>query len=166
MLELTGRGDGQLRDPKRNLAVRPDDPYVPAEVVRKYGLRGGEHLEGAIEPAQGGANGTHLKLTSVNNIEIANWEPPPVLEDTTAIDPDRQLRFSTPGGPHGMWIIDILTPIGFGQRGLLVAAPRTGKTVLLQQIAHGVATNYPEVYMIVLLVDERPEEVTEMRRNV
>jgi len=92
--------------------------------------------------------------------------PTPPLSDTTAIDPREPLHFDTPGGPLTMRVVDLFTPIGRGQRGLIVAPPRTGKTILLQQMAHGIATNYPEVYMIVLLIDERPEEVTDMKRNV
>ena len=86
--------------------------------------------------------------------------------DLTAIDPKQAVRFETHGGPMSMRIVDLLTPIGLGQRGLIVAAPRTGKTVLLQQMAAGIAANHPDVYMMVLLIDERPEEVTDMRRTV
>jgi transcription termination factor Rho len=88
------------------------------------------------------------------------------FEDLTAIDPGRPVCFETPGGSPSMRVIDLMTPIGFGQRGLIVAPPRTGKTILLQQMAEGVATNHPDAHLIVLLVDERPEEVTDMRRSV
>jgi transcription termination factor Rho len=108
-------------------------------------------------------------LKSVDAIEetpVGDFEIPHVFEEQTVIDPQEQLRFETEGGPLTMRVVDLMTPVGKGQRGLIVAPPRTGKTILLQQLAGGVAANHPEVYTIVLLVDERPEEVTEMRRSV
>jgi transcription termination factor Rho len=165
LLELSGNG-GYLRDAKRNLSIKPDDPPVPAAVVSKFGLRGGESLEGEIvaDPDKGGQKS--LRLHKINGIPVDEWRQPPPLEETVAIDPERPLQFSTPGGPLSMRVLEMFTPIGLGQRGLIVAPPRTGKTVLLQQMAHGIAANHPEIYMVVLLIDERPEEVTEMRRNV
>jgi transcription termination factor Rho len=160
---MSARGDGRLRDPARNLAARPTDAYVSVDLVHKYGLRGGELIAGVNEP-QGGR--TTLRVESINTIAADRWTPPLPLADTIAIDPIEALQFDTPGGPLSMRLIDLFTPIGRGQRGLIVAPPRTGKTILLEQMAHGLATNHPDVYMIVLLVDERPEEVTEMRRNV
>ncbi len=165
MLELSEHGDGYLRRPKTNLAIKPDDPFVPAKIVTRFGLRGGELLQGEGVPADNGGP-VSLELREINGIPAEKWETPPPLEETVAIDPHRPLRFSTSDGPLSTRIVDLFTPIGFGQRGLLVASPRTGKTVLLQQMAHGISVNHPDVYMVVLLVDERPEEVTEMRRNV
>ncbi len=164
VLELLDGGNACLRDLKRHLVPRDSDPRVPIELVRKLQLRGGELLEGQCEGAGG-----RRRLTSIDTIEgiaVKDWLPPKPLSDTTAIDPLEPLRFSTKGGPQSMWVVDLFTPIGRGQRGLIVAPPRTGKTVLLEQMAHGVATNYPDIHMIVLLIDERPEEVTEMRRSV
>lgn len=162
VLELLN-GHGYLRDPKVNLAKRPADPPLTAEVVTQFGLRGGELIVGNV----GGDNGQpEVTLDEINGIAVDRWQAPAALEDTTAIDPEQPLIFATPGGPVSMRIVQLFTPIGRGQRGLIVAPPRTGKTVLLQQMAHGLAVNHPEIYMIVLLVDERPEEVTEMRRNV
>lgn len=168
VLELADQHSGFLREAKRNYTPRNDDPFVSADAVRKFGLRGGELIAGPTAPVQNKGNRTS-KLTRVdriNGIEIAQWAPPPELSDTTAIDPNEPLHFDTPGGPTTMRVIQLFTPIGRGQRGLIVAPPRTGKTILLQQMAHGIATNHPEIYMIVLLIDERPEEVTEMKRNV
>jgi transcription termination factor Rho len=168
VLELDQQGAGFLRSPKRHLGVHADDPYVAADVVRKFGLRGGELLVGPTARVDNKGN-RRWKLGRVETVEgqpSADWMAPTPLAETTAIDPQQALRFSTPGGPHTMWVVDLFTPIGRGQRGLIVAPPRTGKTILLQQMAHGIAVNHPEIYMIVLLVDERPEEVTEMRRNV
>ena len=167
VLDLNERGVGFLRDPKRYFVVRPTDPYVPPEAVRKFALRGGEMLAGPVVPARRGDRAFRLeRLEQINGVPIDDWEPPTPLQETTAIDPHEALQFDTPGGPLTMRVVDLFTPIGRGQRGLIVAPPRTGKTVLLQQMAHGIAENHPEIYMIVLLVDERPEEVTDMRRNV
>ena len=163
VLELADQGAGFLRDPKRNLMVKPDDAYVSADAIRKFALRGGETLAGPTAPATKGNRSVKLtRIEHINGLPAAKWTAPAPLEEMTAIDPHEALRFSTPGGPKSMWVVDMFTPIGKGQRGLIVAPPRTGKTVLLQQMAHGLAENHPDAYMIVLLIDERPEEVTEM----
>ncbi len=168
VLELDEQKTGYLRSPKRHLVARPDDPLVSPEAIRKFALRGGETLRGPVVSVNGKGQRRHKlgRIEAINGVAPADWVPPTPLNETTAIDPTEALRFSTEGGPHTMWVVDLFTPIGRGQRGLIVAPPRTGKTVLLQQMAHGIATNHPEVYMIVLLIDERPEEVTDMRRNV
>ncbi len=170
VLELAERGGGFLRDPKRNFAPRADDPSIPNDAIRKFGLRGGEALSGKAAASQGGGKGQRnvlvCRIETINGVPIDQWVNPPLISDTTAIDPHEAIRFDTPGGPASMRVVEMFTPIGRGQRGLIVAPPRSGKTVLLQQMAHGVAANHPDIYMIVLLIDERPEEVTEMRRNV
>ncbi len=168
VLELNGKGGGYLRAIPRHLIANPNDAYVGAEVIRKHGLRGGEFVIGTAQAVEGRSAYAEkvTELTQIGKTPVSDWMPPAPLESTTAIDPDVRLRFSTPGGPRTMWVVDLFTPIGMGQRGLIVAPPRTGKTVLLQQMAHGIATNHPAVYMLVLLIDERPEEVTEMRRSV
>jgi len=168
VLEIDAQGVGFLRSLKRHLTVHPDDPYVSPDAVRRFGLRGGELLSGPVGRVENKGN-RRYKLARIDLIEgrpATDWLPPKPLAETTAVDPTQVLRFSTPGGPLTMRVVDLFTPIGRGQRGLIVAPPRTGKTVLLQQMAHGIAQNHPDVYMIVLLIDERPEEVTEMRRNV
>ncbi|MGE3818493.1 MAG: transcription termination factor Rho [Isosphaeraceae bacterium] len=167
VLELSPKGDGFLRDPKRNLKASPADANVPAHLVTRFGLRSGALVSGVAEPGPKPANPP--TLVEVGTVE---GQPPETLaasqsfEDRTAIDPTERIRLETGAEPLGMRVMDLLTPIGKGQRGLLVAPPRSGKTILLQQIAHAVATNHPEVTLIVLLVDERPEEVTETRRAV
>ncbi len=168
VLELDPQGAGFLRSLKRHLLVHVDDPYVSADAVKKFGLRGGELLAGPVARVDNKGNRRFklARIDRVEGIEATAWQTPPPLAETTAIDPCERLRFDTPGGPLTMRVVDLFTPIGKGQRGLIVAPPRTGKTILLQQMAHGIAVNHPDVYMIVLLVDERPEEVTEMRRNV
>ncbi len=168
VLELDPQGVGALRSLTRHLVARADDPFVPIDAVRKFNLRGGELLRGysATQDRNGQRRVKLTRIETIDGVAAEKYEAPPALNDTTAIDPHEPLRFSTKGGPKTMWVVDLFTPIGQGQRGLIVAPPRTGKTVLLQQMAHGIATNHPDVYMIVLLIDERPEEVTEMRRNV
>ncbi|MCG3128338.1 MAG: Transcription termination factor Rho [Phycisphaerae bacterium] len=168
VLELVDQNSGFLRDPKRNFVARPDDPYVSLDVIRRFQLRGGETIAAATAPVQNKGNRTVkvARVLQINGVNADNWTSPAELSEQTAVDPHEVLRFDTPGGPLTMRIVDLLTPIGRGQRGLIVAPPRTGKTILLQQMAHGIYVNHPDVYMIVLLIDERPEEVTEMKRNV
>ena len=167
VLEIVDQGAGFLRDARRSFAARPDDAYVSNEALRKFGLRGGELLAGpSVRVKKGNRSRKLSRIALINGVAAEDWEPPPRLEDTTAVDPEEPLRFDTPGGPLTMRIDDLFTPIGLGQRGLIVAPPRTGKTILLQQMAHGIAENHPDIYMIVLLIDERPEEVTDMRRSV
>ena len=167
--EGQGRYGGYLRNPEANYRIRPNDVVVPAELCRRLGLRGGETLVGT--PANG-SNKNRSGKSTLTEVELINgrsvddhFETTP-FEELTAIDPEDQLRFETSGGSPSMRVVDLMTPIGLGQRGLIVASPRTGKTILLQQMACGVAANHPDVHVIVLLVDERPEEVTEMRRSV
>lgn len=164
VLEIGERGEAWLRDLSKHLVPRPGDPGVSRDLIRKLGLRGGEWLSGSLE---GGAGARRLtKILRINDQPTADWIAPTPLNETVAIDPTSPLRFSTKAGPLTMRVVDMFTPIGRGQRGLIVAPPRTGKTILLQQMAHGIALNYPDVHMIVMLIDERPEEVTDMRRNV
>jgi transcription termination factor Rho len=166
VLESGGRSDAFLRDLKRHLVPRGDDPVVSAEGIRKLGLRGGELLAGPLSGGKGRSPRRLGRIERVEGIAAEDWLPPPQLNETTAIDPTEPLQFSTKGGPATMRVVDMFTPIGRGQRGLIVAPPRTGKTILLQQMAHGITINYPDVHQIMMLIDERPEEVTDMRRNV
>ncbi|MDM8006271.1 MAG: transcription termination factor Rho [Phycisphaerae bacterium] len=167
-LELQEKGGGFLRSPRRNYAVHPTDAFVPDSMIKRWHLRGGEAVSGI-----GGVNGhggrsrlVLSSLQSINGLEPAAYAELTDFADLTVIDPTSRLRFEMPGGSLSMRVVDLMTPIGLGQRGLIAAPPRTGKTVLLQQMAAGLAANHPDVYMMVLLVDERPEEVTEMRRTV
>ena len=170
-LELQERGGGFIRSPKRNYAVQPTDAFVPADLIHRWALRGGELLAGTAEKAngRGGRSSGPLvlkNLESINGLAPDHYGEIKPFNELTAIDPRQRIRFETPGGPLTMRVVDLMTPIGRGQRGLIAAPPRTGKTVLLQQMAAGIAANHPDVYMMVLLIDERPEEVTEMRRTV
>src|SRR6478609_8382832 len=166
VLELHPKGFGFLRNPSRHYAAQAGDPYVPAPLIQKHSLREGMLVGGVIEPPRKGASGP--RLTAVARIE--DQEPRQVAfrnwDELTPIDPHEQIVLETPGGPLTTRVMDLFTPIGKGQRGLIVAPPRTGKTVLLSHIAAAVAQNHPEMHLIMLLVDERPEEVTEMRRTV
>jgi transcription termination factor Rho len=132
-------------------------------------LKGGEIISGTAPKSSASDRRGALELDSIatiNGLSVDDSLSLKSFEDLTAIDPRQAVRFETPGGPLTMRVVDLMTPIGLGQRGLIVAPPRTGKTILLQQMAAGVAANHPDVYMMVLLIDERPEEVTEMRRSV
>ncbi len=165
VLEMHPKGYGFLRDPARHYRAQSADPYVPAPLIQKLHLREGLHLTGPLEPPR---KGTSPRLAKVDQIEGQ-----PVIgfslrtfDDLTPVDPSQRIRLETAQQPLTTRVMDLLTPIGRGQRGLIVAPPRTGKTVLLQHIAHAVAANHPEMHVIVLLIDERPEEVTEMRRTI
>lgn len=165
ILEVYSRGYGFLRNPLKSFTVQPNDAYVPAPLIEKYGLRAGLRVAGRVEEnkkVQG------YRLTSVERIE---GEDPARykqrnFDELTPIDPHEWLRLETGPEPLTTRVMDLLTPIGKGQRGLIVAPPRSGKTILLQHVALAIAQNYPEMIVMMLLVDERPEEVTDMRRKV
>ena len=132
-------------------------------------MRGGETIVGIVQAGAGRGRHRAPELTEVetiNGLPVGDYFETKAFDELTAIDPHRQIRFETPGGSPSMRVVDLMTPIGFGQRGLIVAPPRTGKTILLQQMATGAAVNHPGLHVMVLLIDERPEEVTEMRRTV
>ena len=163
------RGGGYLRRPDRNYRAVGGDARLPPELVGHCGLRGGETVDGLAIWARGSKGGDTCELVEIESInglapeEYAEVRP---LTELTPIDPCEPIRFETPGGPPTMRVVDLMTPIGRGQRGLIVSPPRTGKTVLLKHMAAGVAANYGDVFIMVLLIDERPEEVTELRRAV
>jgi len=160
---------GRLRSPDFSYRIRPNDIFVPLKLCQSLGLRGGEAIVGTLRPRAASGRASARELTDVTSIDggtVDDYLAAKPFEELTAIDPQDRVRFETPGGSVSMRIIDLMTPIGFGQRGLIVAPPRTGKTVLLQQMAEGVAANHPDVHMILLLIDERPEEVTAMQRSV
>jgi transcription termination factor Rho len=166
VLELHPKGFGFLRNPARHYSPQAGDPYVPAPLIQKHSLREGMLVGGVVEPPRKGASGprltavAHIETQEPRQVAFRNWD------ELTPIDPHEQINLETPAGPLTTRVMDLFTPIGKGQRGLIVAPPRTGKTVLLSHIAQAVAANHPEMHLIMLLVDERPEEVTEMRRTV
>ena len=165
VLELLPDGFGFLRTPDYNYMPCPDDIYVSPSQIRRFGLRNGNIVAGQIRPPK-----ESEKYFALLRVEMVNYEDPEsltekvVFEDLTPLHPEGRFILETTPEEINMRIIDMVTPIGKGQRGLIVAPPRTGKTVLLQKIANSISTNHPEVYLIILLIDERPEEVTEMER--
>jgi transcription termination factor Rho len=165
VLELHTKGYGFLRSTARNFNPQPTDPYVGTPLIQKHGLREGLLLSGPVEPAR---KGSGPRLARVERIEGAPLEKYSrrKFDDLTPIDPHEHIKLETGREPLTTRVMDLLTPIGKGQRGLIVAPPRTGKTVLLQHIAQAVSTNHPEMHLIMLLIDERPEEVTDIRRTV
>jgi transcription termination factor Rho len=165
VLELHAKGFGFLRNPARNYVSQPGDPYVPAQLIQKHHLRAGELVAGATEPGKKGSGPRLVRIATIEGLPPAQ-HPRRNFDDLTPIDPHEQIVLETGTEPVTTRVMDLLTPIGKGQRGLIVAPPRTGKTILLQQIAQAVAKNHPEMHVMMLLIDERPEEVTEMRRTV
>ena len=165
VLELNPKGFGFLRQPAKSYAAQPADPYVPGPLIQKFKLREGTQVTG---PLEAGKKGNGPRLAHVDQIEGMPPEKYPRrnFDDLTPIDPHEQIVLETGAEPLTTRVMNMLTPIGKGQRGLIVAPPRTGKTILLQHIAQAVVKNHPEMNLIMLLVDERPEEVTEMRRTV
>ena len=171
VLEVLQDGFGFLRSPEANYLPGPDDIYVSPDMIRQYSLRTGDTVEGMIEEPN--ENERYFALISVDRI---NFEDPEKARHKVAFDnltplyPDERLKMEIEDDPttkdRSARVIDLVAPIGKGQRSLIVAPPRTGKTVLLQNIAHSIEKNHPEVYLIVLLIDERPEEVTDMQRSV
>ena len=164
IVEVSGKGFGFLRDPKRNFVQHPSDIFVTPEVCRRYSLRDGMWIRGEIRR---GNRGPQLhKLTAIEGEDPEKYRAIPMFEELTTINPNHRIKLETDPDRFTTRVIDMMAPIGRGQRGLIVAPPRTGKTTLLQHIAEAVIKNHPDMKLIILLVDERPEEVTEIRRTV
>ncbi|MCD6525882.1 MAG: transcription termination factor Rho [Desulfuromonas sp.] len=167
VLEILPDGFGFLRATDANYLPGPDDIYVSPSQIRRFSLRTGDTISGQIRPPKEGER--YFALLKVSEI---NFEDPSVARKKTLFDnltplhPQDRLILETTSDNIPMRVIDLVSPIGKGQRGLIVAPPRTGKTVLLQNLANSITTNHPEAYLIVLLIDERPEEVTDMQRSV
>ncbi len=167
MLDLRDEGYGFLRI--NGYLPSRDDVYVSVKQARQFGLRKGDHLKGASRPAgRNEKNPALLRIDTVNGVDPEAARQRPRFEDLTPLFPDEKLRLEVPTTRRNMTarIIDLISPIGKGQRGLIVSPPKAGKTTIMKQIARSIETNNPEVHLIVLLVDERPEEVTDMRRWV
>ena len=167
VLEVLPDGFGFLRAPDYNYLPGPDDIYVSPSQMRKFDLQTGDTVSGQIRPPKEGE-----RYFALIKVEAVNFEAPEqardklFFENLTPLYPQERFRLETSAGNLAGRVMDLMTPIGKGQRGLIVAAPRTGKTMLLQNIAQSISANQPEVYLIVLLIDERPEEVTDMQRSV
>ena len=160
-------GFGFLRAPDYNYLPGPDDIYVSPSQIRKFDLQTGDTVSGQIRPPKEGE-----RYFALIKVEAVNFESPGAVKDKlffenlTPLYPEERVNLETTPDNLSARVMDLMTPIGKGQRGLIVAAPRTGKTMLLQSIAQSIAANHSEVYLIVLLIDERPEEVTDMQRSV
>ncbi len=167
-LEMLPDGYGFLRSPDYNYIASPDDVYVSIPVVRQYGLKTGDTIECTIRPPREGERYFPInKVLKINGLPADQVRDRVSFEHLTPLFPDEKFRLCKGyNDPLSCRVIDLFAPIGKGQRGLIVAQPKTGKTVLLKDIANAIAANHPEVYMIVLLIDERPEEVTDMARSV
>lgn len=167
VLELMPENYGFLRSSDYNYLSSPDDVYVTPQTIKLYGLKTGDTLYGKIRPPREGEKYFALtKLELINGKSIEETRDRVHFDYLTALFPTEKLFLSTKPNVVSTRVIDMFAPIGKGQRGLIVAQPKTGKTMLLKDIANGIAANHPEVYMIVLLIDERPEEVTDMQRSV
>jgi len=166
ILELHPNGYGFLRGLENNYARERTDPFVPATMIEKYRLREGLLISGMVQQNRR-QQGPRLKeITDVDGMKPEEYVNVKNFDQLTPINPEVWLKLETGPQPLTTRVMDLLTPLGKGQRALIVAPPRTGKTILLQHISQAISTNYPELHLIVLLIDERPEEVTDMRRNV
>jgi transcription termination factor Rho len=166
-LEVLPDGYGFLRSAAHNYLASPEDIYVSPSQIRRLGLRTGLVVEGPIRlPVDGQENFALMQVEAVNGHSPEEKTSATTFEDLTPLHPDRRLVLETEGDEIAMRVVDLVTPIGMGQRGLIVSPPRAGKTILLQKIALSLKRNHPDSYLIVLLVDERPEEVTDMVRTV
>jgi transcription termination factor Rho len=166
-LETMMDGYGFLRSSDYNYMSSPDDVYVSPSQIKLFGLKTGDTVRGTIRPPKEGEKYFALiKVESINGRMPAEVRDRIAFEHLTPLFPDERLRLADNASTYSTRIIDILAPIGKGQRGLIVAQPKTGKTILLKEIANAIAKNHPEVYLLVLLIDERPEEVTDMQRSV
>lgn len=167
VLEVLPDGYGFLRSVDYNYLPSPDDIYVSPSQIKKFLLRTGDTVSGQVRPPKEGE-----RFFALLKVEAVNFESPDTIRDRILFDnltplyPHEKLNLETAPGEYGMRIMDLFTPIGKGQRGLIVSPPKSGKTILLQTIANSITKNHPEVHLIVLLIDERPEEVTDMERHV
>lgn len=167
VLEVLNDGFGFLRSPDYSYQPGPDDIYLSPSQIRKFSLKTGDTITGQVRPPKDGE-----RYFALLKVETINYDSPLVAREKMHFDnltpqfPTEKIHLETIKTGYSGRIMDLLTPIGKGQRGLIVAPPRTGKTMLLQSIANSITTNHPEIYLIVLLIDERPEEVTDMRRHV
>ena len=167
ILEVMGDGYGFLRSPDFNYLPGPDDIYVSPSQIKKFGLRTGHQISGKIRPPK-----AKERFYALLKVDMVNEKPPDdvkqsiLFDNLTPLHPEEKFNLETDGKNLSTRIMDLISPIGKGQRGLIVAQPKTGKTILLQEIANAIRQNHPKTHMIILLIDERPEEVTDMKRSV
>src|SRR3989344_5364884 len=167
VLEILPDGFGFLRSPNYNYLPGPDDIYISPSQIKKFSMRKGDTVAGEVRPPKEGERFfALLQVKTVNGESLENIRERPLFDNLTPLYPNGRLTLETLKTEINMRVLDLVSPIGKGQRGLIVAAPRTGKTIILQKIANAITENHPEVVLIVLLIDERPEEVTDMQRSV
>ena len=167
VLEVLPDGYGFLRSSDYNYLPSPDDIYVSPSQIKKFALRTGDFVSGQVRPPKEGERFfALLRVEAVNGIEPNKVRGRTLFDNLTPVYPTKKLELESAPGEYSMRVMDLLAPIGKGQRGLIVSPPKTGKTILLQKIANSIARNNSEVHIIVLLIDERPEEVTDMERSV
>ncbi len=167
VLEILPDGFGFLRSPNYNYLPGPDDIYISPSQIKKFALRKGDTVSGEVRPPKEGERFfALLQVKSINTTNPDTIRERPLFDNLTPLYPEKRITLETSKSEVNMRVLDMVAPIGKGQRGLIVAAPRTGKTIMLQKIANAVTTNHPEVVLMVLLIDERPEEVTDMQRSV
>ncbi|MEK7287187.1 MAG: transcription termination factor Rho [Elusimicrobiota bacterium] len=167
VLEILPDGFGFLRSSSYNYLSGPDDIYVSPSQIKRFGLRKGDTISGIVRPPKDGERFfALLQLKTVNKVEVEKLSGRPLFDNLTPFYPKNRLVLETIKTELTMRCLDLIAPVGKGQRGLIVSPPRAGKTIMLQNIANGISVNHPEVYLIVLLIDERPEEVTDMQRSV
>ncbi len=166
MLEMHPNGYGFLRNPENNYSRERIDPFVPGTMIEKYRLREGVMITGMVRPGRRQQGPRLMEIKDVDGMAPEEYGSVSTFDSLTPINPELWYRLETGPLPLTTRVMDLLTPLGRGQRALIVSPPRSGKTIMLQHISQGIAQNYKDVKLIVLLVDERPEEVTDMRRNV
>ena len=167
VLEVLPDGYGFLRSSDYNYLPSPDDIYISPSQIKRFSLRTGDMVRGQVRPPKDGE-----RFFALLRVEAVNGQPPDVIKERTLFDnlipvyPTKKLVLESSPGEYSMRVVDLLSPIGKGQRGLIVSPPKSGKTILLQKIANSITRNHPEIKLIILLIDERPEEVTDMERSV
>lgn len=167
VLEVLPDGYGFLRSADYNYLPSPDDIYVSPSQIKKFSLRTGDYVSGQVRPPKEGERFfALLRVEAVNGLEPDNIRGRTLFDNLVPVYPTKKLNLESAPGEYSMRIMDLLSPIGKGQRGLVVSPPKSGKTVLLQKIANSITRNHPDIKMIILLIDERPEEVTDMERSV
>ncbi len=167
VLEVLPDGYGFLRSSTYNYLPSPDDIYVSPSQIKRFYLKTGDTITGQVRPPKDNERFyALLRVEAVNGVSPEKIRERTLFDNLTPLYPEKRLKLETAPGDYSMRIVDLLSPIGKGQRGLIVSPPKSGKTVLLQQIANSISRNHPEVILMILLIDERPEEVTDMRRSV
>ena len=166
LLEMHPNGYGFLRSKENNYSREQSDPFVPGTMIEKFGLRAGLMLSGKVQPGRRQQGPRLRELTDIDGLDPEKYPEIKSFDQLTPINPEQRYTLETGATPLTTRVMDLLTPMGKGQRALIVAPPRSGKTIMMQHISQGIAENHPEAKLMVLLIDERPEEVTDMKRNV